>query len=107
MPYVLSVIDNWDRHEGKGMDHDPYATAEEVFAAARAVIDESLKASWKWVCSQPGQPTAKALYSYWSGFGDNIYIFVTDGAPPVEPGFMPYDYARRRAEEIAQTTALQ
>jgi hypothetical protein len=106
MPYILSVIDNWDRHEGRGIEHDSYATAEEALAAARAVIDKSLTGNWAWVCSQPGQPTAKALYDYWSSAGDNIYIFETDGSPPVEPHFMPYDYARRRAEEVAQTTAL-
>ena len=106
MPYELKVIDNWDHHEGSIQDSGEFQTAEEVVAAAKAVIDRSLQETWEGICRDSGRtPTAKELYSAWCGFGDNTYIWSNGDSPPVEPKFHPYDYAEARAEEVAEGTA--
>lgn len=112
MPYILNVRDNFDGPMHRGQDVGRFDTHEEAVAAAKDLIDTSLRRCLKSLRSgnpgadkQQGGRTISAsfLASHWASFGENIYIFEVQPDPAVR--FSPYEYVKVRAAEIVEETA--
>jgi hypothetical protein len=91
--YRVLVDDNFDfMDEEDRWELGTFATAEEAFAACRALVDKHLMEHVK-----PGMAAAE-LYDHYVEFGDDPFIVTTPGTPSVK--FSAWDYAKQRAEEI-------
>jgi hypothetical protein len=89
--YTVSSFDNFHfGDEDEGSDEvGTFATAEEAIAAARAVVDKSLR------YEASSARSAESLADRWSSFGDSPSI---RGTPTVE--FSAWEYAKERAPQI-------
>lgn len=93
--YKVMVDDNFHyMDEDARSEHGTFATLEEAVAACRALVDRSLRTSWK-----PGM-SADALYEQYVAFGDDPFIVAPPGTASGVVLFSAWDYARERAKEI-------
>lgn len=91
--YTVLTADNFDFYDEDEVDsHGSFATQEEAIAAARALVDRSLR----WERQQCTDPcNADELYDRWEEFGDSPFI-----RPDTAPPFSASEYAQARVAEI-------
>ena len=92
--YTLLTADNVHVHDVS--EGGQYTTAEEAIAAAKAIIDKSLR--WQITSTASPPTTAESLFDSWQDFGDSPVVRSKGNAPRVE--FSPSDYAKQRAKDI-------
>ncbi len=93
MKYTVLCDDNFHyMDESDRSTLGQYDSAEEAVAAAKAIVDRSLRFIYR-----PGM-TAESLYDHYTDFGDDPFIRSDDPACV----FSAWTYARQRCPEICR-----
>ena len=97
--YQVMIDDNFHRYdESERIEQGVYDTVEEALATCRRIVDESVEGAYL-----PGI-SPEALYERYTGFGDDPFILVLDGADE-RPEFSAWDYAKERCRAICSEKA--
>jgi hypothetical protein len=95
--YQIFVDDNFHyMDEDERIAGDVFDTAEAAIAAAKMIVDESLRHEYR---QNPGL-SAEELWDYYTGFGDDPFIRSDPHDPDCK--FSAWDYAEERAKEIVR-----
>jgi hypothetical protein len=93
--FKVMVDDNFHyMDEDERSEHGTFATLDAAVAACRALVDSSLRGSWK-----PGM-SADDLYEQYVAFGDDPFIVAPPGVASAAALFSAHTYARERAPAI-------
>ena len=95
--YQIFIDDNFHyMDEDERIAGDVYATAEDAIAAAKKIVDKSLRHEYR---HHPGL-SAEELWDYYTDFGDDPFI----RSDPHDPDsrFSAWNYAEDRAKEIVK-----
>jgi hypothetical protein len=93
--FKVMVDDNFHyMDEDERSEHGTFATLDAAVAACRALVDRSLRASWK-----PGM-SADDLYEQYVAFGDDPFIVAPPGVASGAALFSAHTYARERSATI-------
>ena len=96
MRYTVVCDDNFHyMDESERTTHGQYDSAEAAIAAAKVVVDCSLRSLYR-----PGM-TAEVLYDHYTDFGDDPFIRSDDRGCV----FSAWNYARERCPEICRAAA--
>ena len=94
--YAVTVEDYYRYgEEDRRYTHSAYDTADDAIAAAKKIIDDSLKHELQ---QSPPGVTARELYDRYIDFGSDPFIKVPPGAPRIE--FSTLKYAKQKAIEM-------
>ncbi len=95
MEYKIFTADNFHMYDDEGEDESgTYSTQEEVIAAAKVIVDMSLR----WEQKQSNNPDdPDELYERYMDFGDSPVI-----RPDTDPPFSALQYAKSRCADICR-----
>ncbi len=93
--YRIFTGDNFHPYDEDDVDDEgSYATQEEAIAAAKLIVDKSLR----WERTQSRNPAdPDELYDRYMDFGDDPVI-----RPHTVPNFSAWEYAKSRSKEICR-----
>jgi hypothetical protein len=98
--YTVMVDDNFHYMDaGERWQLGTFETEQEAVAACKKIIDE-----WLALNHKPGMLAAE-LYGQYTTFGDDPYVVVPEGAPPVH--FSAHEYAHGRVQAMCPTLPPQ
>ncbi|MDQ2665582.1 MAG: hypothetical protein M3Z05_06200 [Gemmatimonadota bacterium] len=92
MPFQVFIDDNFHHaDESERSEAGAYATYEEAEAAARAIVEQSVRREYK-----PGMTSAE-LWEHYTSFGEDPFI----RPEPEGVHFNGWDFAREVSERVA------